>query len=64
MYNRVARLEPRVRWYLNKNLKEVREQHMMMLGRGGSIPGRGTSRDKELEVGVGLESLRWPEWSQ
>lgn len=36
----------------------------MMLGQGESIPGRGTSRGKELEVGVDLESLRWPEWSQ
>lgn len=36
----------------------------MMLGEGESIPGRGASGHKELEVGVDPESLRWPEWSQ
>lgn len=36
----------------------------MMLGEGESIPGRGTSGHKELEVGVDPESLRWPERSQ
>lgn len=52
---------------MNKDLKVVRGQHMMVWEVGWEHSSRGTSRNKELYVSIALENLRkqrWPEWNE